>query len=91
MLSAPSKDHIATTQPTVTHMHARGAVAGPDSWCKAPALPVYGAKHHSIASLDPNLFNTLNIFPYIKKTTFPYLTNVGPNSHTKNEQSKGTR
>ena len=53
------------------------------------SLILYGTKHHNIALLDPNIFNTLNLFLYIKKTNFPYLTNVRQNPHTKNEHFKG--
>ena len=60
-------------------------------WCEAPASPIYGAKYHSISSLDPIIFNTLNIFLYIKKINFLYLINVGQKTHTKKEHSKKKR
>ena len=40
----------------------------------------YGAKYHSITPVDLNIFNTLNMFLYIKKINFSYLTNVD-NTH----------
>ena len=63
-------------QPHISLPHTDAGAGSLRQFMVRSTIVFYGAKHHSIATLESIIFNTLNMFLYISKKNFSYLINV---------------